>query len=167
MREVPESPAEGDGATSTPTTAKTACAPVSHLVESRDGLPERRRERGFSSMPASTPAMRMKQRRPDGEGVVLLVGGEEKKNRVQAEKRLEQPDGADAELEAGDVAGDIFADGVVEIEVDGLAGVVAEVLEPVAAGLPGGDRRRRAGRGSRGRARPGGAASTHEPGSLL
>ena len=63
----------------------------------------------------------------------------EKKSSVQAEKRREQPDGADAELEAGDVAGHVFADGVVEVEVDGLAGVAMQMLEPAVACLPGGE----------------------------
>jgi hypothetical protein len=61
----------------------------------------------------------------------------EKKKQRPGGEEAQQPDRAHAELEPEDVAGHIFAGGVVEVEVDGLAGVVAQVLEPVVAGLPG------------------------------
>src|SRR6185312_4441380 len=50
--------------------------------------------------------------------------------------------GAYAELETLDIAGHVFPDSMFEIEVDGLAGVAAQVLKPVVAGTPGGDEKR-------------------------
>ncbi len=66
------------------------------------------------------------KRRPDGEGVVLLVGGDGEEEQREGGEEREQPDGAGAEarLEGG---GDERARLVV----------VAELREPGAAGLPG------------------------------
>ena len=75
--------------------------------------------------------------------------------------------GAHAELEPRNVAGHIFAHGVVEVEVDGLAGVAMQMLHPACGVSSTRQRAERAGTGSMGRARPGEPASTATKGSLL
>ncbi len=111
----------------TPTMAKTACAPVSHEVESS----------GFCSVRSATffiagenAGDQDQERRPCGKGVVLLVGGDGEEEQGECGKEPEQPRGAHAELETRDVAGDIFADRVLEVEVHGLAGIAMEMLHP-------------------------------------
>ena len=79
------------------------------------------------------------QRRPGGEGVVLLVGGDREKQQSKRGEQAQQPDGAHAEFEMGNVAGHVVAGGVVEIEIDGLAGIATQVLQPAMAGFPGHD----------------------------
>ena len=133
-------------------TAKNACAPVSQAVESSGGAPSGSR---FSSIPATTPAISISSGGQAGKGVVLLVGGEGKEEQDEAGKQAQQPGGAHAEFEPEDVAGRIFARGVVQVEIDRLAGVAAQVLHPVCAGSSRPRPPGRARTGSRERARPG------------
>ena len=76
---------------------------------------------------------------PSRPGVVFLVRRQREEEQGEGGVDGEQPRGAAAEFEAEDVAGYVFAGGVIEVEVDGLAGIFTQVLEPGVAGLPGQD----------------------------
>src|SRR5581483_3596639 len=60
---------------------------------------------------------------------------EQRERREQAQ----QPDGAHAKLEPENISGYIFAQGIVEIEIDCLARVLTQMLQPAMASLPCGD----------------------------
>ena len=113
-------------AESTPAIANTACAPVSQPGD----------RRRFSLRPCAFfhrsqhACDQDQQRRPGGKGVVLLVGRDAEEQQRERREQPQQPDGAHTELEASHVGGYIFACRVVEIEVDSLAGVAAQMLHP-------------------------------------
>ena len=87
--------------------------------------------------PGQNAGQQNNQRRPGGEGVVLLIGRERKEEQDKARKDAQQPDRAHPELEPENVTGQILTPGIVQVKVQRLAALAAQVLHPVAAGLPG------------------------------
>jgi hypothetical protein len=71
------------------------------------------------------------QRRPDGEGVVLLIGGDGEEEQRPRGKKAEQPDGARAKTEIEEQAV-CFSRRLRRCPV-----AAADILHPLAAGLPG------------------------------
>ncbi len=127
-----------------PTTAKTACAPVSHLLRCVDpggdraaialgSLLDRRQRSGNQHQ----------QRKPRREGVVLLVGGDGEEGQNERGEDREQQAGASAEAQpCGDGRCIVRAHPRVE-ELDCIGRVVAEVRDKDAAIAPRANQRRR------------------------
>ena len=131
LRDV-HNPQPSAAAEITPIAANTACAPVSHAVES--GGPAVGAASLFNLRHHARDQHH--QRRPHRKRVVLLVGRDRKEQQCPRREQAQQPDGARAELHAQHMAGHVFAHGVVQVEVHRVAGVVTQVLEPVAPRLP-------------------------------